>query len=95
MELFSFFNNTRIKGFIFTDISRDGLLLGININKVSEYLSFSKKPIIVGGGLASYEDIKILSDLKNRKLEGVIAGKSFYLGLIDILKGQEIMDDYA
>ena len=76
------FNKSNIRGFVFTDISRDGMLTGIDIKKISQYLSFSNKPFIVGGGLSNYDDLKNLANLNNPNLEGVIAGKSFYLGKI-------------
>ncbi len=89
------FNKTNIRGFVFTDISRDGMLTGIDINKISQYLSFSNKPFIVGGGLSNYKDLNNLANLKDPNLEGIIAGKSFYLGKIDIKKGQKILDQNA
>ena len=86
------YNNSKIKGFIFTDISRDGMLAGIDTDKVKRFLKLSKKPTIVGGGLSNDSDIKNLLNLNNPLLEGVIAGKSFYVGKIDIKAAQEILD---
>ena len=89
------FNNSNIRGFVFTDISRDGMLTGIDVKKISQYLSISNKPMIIGGGLSSYEDLKNLTKLNHPNLEGVIAGKSYYLGKINIKKGQQILDTHA
>lgn len=89
------YNQTDICGFVFTDISRDGMMNGIDIKKVSEHLSKSKKPIIVGGGLSNYDDLVNLSKLNTKILEGVIAGRSFYLGNIEIKIGQKILDNNA
>ena len=89
------FNKSNIRGFVFTDISRDGMLTGIDIKKISKYLSFSNKPFIVGGGLSNYKDLNNLANLNDPNLEGIIAGKSFYLGKIDIKKGQKILDKNA
>ena len=86
------YNNSKIKGFIFTDISRDGMLAGIDTDKVKRFLKLSKKPIIVGGGLSNDSDIKNLLNLNNPLLEGVIAGKSYYVGKIDIKAAKEILD---
>ena len=55
----------------------------------------SNKPFIVGGGLSSYNDLKNLAKLNNPNLEGIIAGKSFYLGKINIKKSQKILDKNA
>ena len=89
------FNSSNIRGFVFTDVSRDGMLTGIDFKKILQYLSISKKPIIVGGGLSSYIDLKNFAKLNHPNLEGVIAGKSYYLGKIDIKKGQQILDNNA
>jgi len=94
-EILFDFNNSNIRGFIFTDVSRDGMLTGIDIEKILKYLSISKKPIIVGGGLSSYKDLKDLINLQHPNLEGVIAGKSYYLGKINIKKGQQILNSNA
>ena len=47
--------------------------------------------MIVGGGLSNYNDLKKLKNLNNKNLEGVIAGKSFYSGVIKIKKSLEIL----
>ena len=94
-DIFVDFNNSNIRGFVFTDISRDGMLTGIDVEKISKYLSISNKPTIVGGGLSSYKDLENLTNLNHPNLEGVIAGKSYYLGKIDIKEGQQILDNNA
>ena len=90
-QIINKYNNTEIKGFVFTDVLRDGMLKGININKIKKCLEVSEKPIIVGGGLSNYEELEKLSSLKNPLLEGIIAGKSYYLGKIEINKAQKIL----
>ena len=91
-DIFNIYNNSKIKGFIFTDISRDGMMQGIDINLVRHNLSITEKPMIVGGGLSNYDDLNKLKNLKNKNLEGVIAGKSFYSGAIEINKGLQILN---
>ena len=90
-EIINIYNKSKIKGFILTDVSRDGMMQGININLVHQNLSISEKPMIVGGGLSNYNDLKKLKNLNNKNLEGVIAGKSFYSGVIKIKKSLEIL----
>ena len=90
-EILSDYNKSKIKGFVFTDISRDGTLKGIDTYKVNNYLKKSKKPFIVGGGLSDNNDLINLLSLNDPLLEGVICGKSFYLGKIDIKAAQQIL----
>ena len=91
-QILNNYNNSKIKGFIFTDVARDGMMKGINIDKVKRCLKLSKKPLIVGGGLSSNNDLLNLLSLKNHLLEGVIAGKSFYLGEIEIKSALKILN---
>ena len=68
------------------------MLKGINTSKVKNCLKVSKKPLIVGGGLSNNNDLINLLSLNEPLLEGVIAGKSFYLGTIEIKTAQKILD---
>ena len=77
-------NKGKTKGFIFTDISRDGMMKGLDTELIKKNLSGVKKNLIVGGGLSNYQDLKNLKKINNIYLEGVIAGKSFYSGAIEI-----------
>ena len=86
-NLISNYSDSSIRGFIFTDISRDGLLVsGLNINLIKDLFSKTNKNIIVGGSLSNYGDLENLKNVanKNKNLEGVIAGKSIYSGKIEI-----------
>ena len=60
-DVFEQFNETEIKGYILTDISRDGMLKGLNVDLINENLNLSKKNLIVGGGLSTYRDLEILN----------------------------------
>ena len=91
-QIISIYNNTEIKGFIFTDVTRDGMLEGIDTNKLKDCLKLSKKPLIVGGGLSNNNDLLNLLNLNNSLLEGVIAGKSFYSGKIKIKTALKLLD---
>ena len=92
-EIISFYNPSFIKGFIFTDISRDGMLKGIDLDLINNFINKTDKDIIVGGGLSNYDDIINLTKINSPNLEGVIAGKSFYSGNIKINKALEILNN--
>ena len=91
-DMFNIYNKSKIRGYIFTDISRDGMMQGIDIDLIRQNLSITEKPMIVGGGLTNYDDLNKLKNLNNKNLEGVIAGKSFYSGSIEIKKGLQILN---
>ena len=94
-EIFNKYNNTNIKGFVLTDVDRDGTLNGLNIDMIKTNLKLASKPLVVGGGLTSYNDLNNLKKILSENLEGIIAGKSFYVGNIDLKKAQDILNSNA
>ena len=89
------YESTDIKGFILTDIDRDGMLEGLNVDLIKENILKTNKNIIVGGGLSNYDDLVNLKKISSLNLEGVIAGKSFYSGNIEITKAIKILENDA
>ena len=69
-------------GIIYTDISRDGMLTGPNIEATKALVDSLTIPVIASGGVSSIEDIKKLSKIQN--LWGVIVGKALYSGTIKL-----------
>lgn len=67
-----------LKNLIYTDISRDGMLMGPNINSIREMLKAVKIPLIASGGISELEDIINLKRLEPDGLAGVIVGKALY-----------------
>ena len=94
-KLFETYDNTNVRGYILTDIEKDGMLTGLNQEMIEENLKLTKKKMIVGGGLKDNFDIEKLTKFKYNNLEGVIAGKSFYVGNIDLKKAQKTLDRNA
>ncbi len=93
------YEDSDIRGYIITDVSRDGTMEGLNLRALYMLLDLLKKRTIIGGGLSSYKDLKALrvntNSIEGRitNLEGVILGKAFYLGEIEIKKGNKILND--
>ncbi len=69
------------RAIIFTDISRDGMLQGPNVELLEELLDAVKVPVIISGGVTTLEDVKTLSGLP---VEGAIIGKALYTGAIGL-----------
>ena len=91
-DMFNNYNKSNIRGYILTDIENDGMLSGLNTEIIKENIKKTSKKLIVGGGLNSYEDLRSLTNIKKSNLEGVIIGKSFYVGNIELLKAQSILN---
>lgn len=71
---------------IFTDISRDGKLSGVNIEATLKMALESGLGIIASGGVASYEDIIKLREKTRQGIEGCIVGKAIYTGALELQK---------
>jgi phosphoribosylformimino-5-aminoimidazole carboxamide ribotide isomerase len=69
---------------IFTDISRDGELVGVNVEANRKMLESTRLRVIASGGVSTSDDVVRLHDLAHPRLEGVIIGKALYEGRIDL-----------
>jgi len=76
------FKNSNVEAIICTDISQDGTLGGVNVDFTVEMARVSKKNIIASGGVKDSDDIKKLEDTD--MVYGVIVGKAFYEGRVDL-----------
>ena len=73
-----------VKTIIFTDITRDGTLRGVNIKLIQEFLEIADVKVIIAGGVASLADIRKLTKLGGRRPAGVIIGKALYDGRVKL-----------
>ena len=96
-DMLTLYSSKNIKGFIVTDIDNDGMLNGLNIefiSKITDKIQSSDqkdKTIIIAGGLTNYDDLRNIKSMKLSNIEGIISGKSFYTGNIDLTKAQKIL----
>jgi phosphoribosylformimino-5-aminoimidazole carboxamide ribotide isomerase len=77
------FEDAGVAAIIFTDISRDGLLKGLNLDATIELAERISIPVIASGGLASIEDVRALLAPRAERLAGAIAGRALYDGRLD------------
>lgn len=73
-----------VKTIIYTDISRDGTLAGVNVEATAKLARESGVNIVASGGVKSIDDIKALKPYEKDGIEGVIVGKSIYMGTLDL-----------
>ncbi len=73
-----------VKTIIYTDISRDGMLNGVNVEATANLARLSGIKVIASGGVSSIEDIRVLKALEKDGIEGVIVGKAIYTGAVDL-----------
>ena len=77
------FEDAGVAAIIYTDIARDGMLKGLNLDATIALAEAISIPVIASGGLASIEDVKAMLAPRARKLEGAIAGRALYDGRLD------------
>jgi len=83
LEIAERFEDAGVAAIIFTDIARDGLLKGLNLDATIELAERISIPVIASGGFASIEDVKALLAPRAKKLAGAIAGRALYDGRLD------------
>ncbi|MDR2164175.1 MAG: 1-(5-phosphoribosyl)-5-[(5-phosphoribosylamino)methylideneamino]imidazole-4-carboxamide isomerase [Zoogloeaceae bacterium] len=79
---------------VYTDIGRDGMLTGINVEATRELADAISIPVIASGGLASLRDIEALCAAESSGIVGAIAGRAIYDGSLDFRKAQECADNF-
>ncbi|QFR33943.1 1-(5-phosphoribosyl)-5-[(5-phosphoribosylamino)methylideneamino]imidazole-4-carboxamide isomerase [Ancylobacter sp. TS-1] len=82
-ELARRFEDAGVAAIIYTDIARDGLLKGLNLDATIALADAVSIPVIASGGLASLDDVKALLEPRAAKLEGAITGRALYDGRLD------------
>jgi phosphoribosylformimino-5-aminoimidazole carboxamide ribotide isomerase len=83
IDLAKMFEFAGVSAIIYTDIERDGVLEGLNLEATAELARAVSIPVIASGGLASIEDIRKLLQPEYAMLEGAISGRALYDGRIN------------
>ena len=83
VELARLFEDYGIAAIIYTDVERDGMLQGLNLDATIVLADAVKIPVIASGGLASLDDVRRLLEPRARKLAGAVAGRALYDGRLD------------
>ena len=95
LEIAQRFEDAGVAAIIFTDIARDGLLRGLNLDATLALADRISIPVIASGGLASIEDVKAMLAPRAKKLAGAIAGRALYDGRLDPAEALALIRDAA
>ena len=93
VDLAKKFEDYGVEGVIYTDIGRDGMLTGINIEATVKLAQALSIPVIASGGLSGMADIEALCAVEREGVEGVICGRSIYTGALDFAAAQTRADE--
>jgi phosphoribosylformimino-5-aminoimidazole carboxamide ribotide isomerase len=95
VDLAKKFEDYGVEGVIYTDIGRDGMLSGINIEATVRLARAISIPVIASGGLSDMTDIERLCAVESEGVSGVICGRAIYTGALDFEAGQRRADELA
>lgn len=93
VDLAKKFEDYGVESIIYTDIGRDGMLTGINIEATVALAQALTIPVIASGGLAGLTDIEQLCAVESEGVEGVICGRAIYTGALDFAAAQDRADE--
>jgi len=94
LDLAKKFEDYGCESIIYTDIGRDGMLSGVNIEATVRLAQHVTIPVIASGGVTDLKDIDALCAVENEGVEGVILGRSIYEGTLDFAEAQTFADEY-
>ncbi len=83
VELARLFENGGVAAIVYTDVERDGMMQGLNLDATIALAESVSIPVIASGGFASIDDVRALIAPRAKKLEGAIAGRALYDGRLD------------
>jgi phosphoribosylformimino-5-aminoimidazole carboxamide ribotide isomerase len=86
------FERDGVEAIIYTDISRDGMMQGVNVEATVKLASEITTPVIASGGISSLDDIKALRAVADEGIMGAIIGRALYEGSIDLAEAHKLVD---
>ena len=95
IELAKKFEGYGVEAIIYTDIGRDGMLNGLNIEATEKLAEALSIPVIASGGVANLEDIRSLCSIAYSGVSGAITGRAIYEGTLDFKAAQELADELS
>ena len=92
-ELAKSFEQDGVSSIVYTDISRDGMMQGVNIDATVAMAKASGLPVIASGGVTNMDDIRALNAVADAGILGAITGRAIYEGELDLAEAQRYCDD--
>ncbi len=93
IDLAQQFAQAGVEAIIFTDIHRDGMMQGLNVESTVQLARAIPIPVIAAGGVTTIEDIKALCQVAHEGILGAITGRAIYEGTLDFRQAQQLADN--
>jgi len=93
LDLAQRFEDEGVEAIIYTDIGRDGMLTGVNVEATVKLAENIRIPVIASGGIRSLDDIRSLCEVAESGIMGAITGRAIYEGTLDFAEGQKLANE--
>jgi phosphoribosylformimino-5-aminoimidazole carboxamide ribotide isomerase len=91
-ELARRFESDGVSAIVYTDIARDGMMQGVNVEATVAMARASSIPVIASGGITNLDDIRALNAVASEGICGAITGRAIYEGTLDVAEAQRLCD---
>ena len=93
IDMAKHFEDDGVVSIVYTDIGRDGMMTGVNVESTVKLAQSVTIPIIASGGITNIEDIKSLCAVEDEGISGAITGRAIYEGTLDFAEAQKLSDE--
>ncbi|MGB2247556.1 MAG: 1-(5-phosphoribosyl)-5-[(5-phosphoribosylamino)methylideneamino]imidazole-4-carboxamide isomerase [Alcanivorax sediminis] len=93
IDLAKQFENDGVSAIVYTDISRDGMLQGVNVEATVRLAQSMSIPVIASGGITDLEDVRNLCEVADQGISGAITGRAIYENTLNFAEGQALSDE--
>ncbi|OQW74029.1 MAG: 1-(5-phosphoribosyl)-5-[(5-phosphoribosylamino)methylideneamino]imidazole-4-carboxamide isomerase [Proteobacteria bacterium ST_bin11] len=95
IDLAQKFEANGVAAIIYTDISRDGMMQGVNVEATAKLARSVHIPIIASGGITNLDDIRALGAVAHEGIMGAITGRAIYEGTLDFAEGEKLAESFG
>ncbi len=95
IDMAQHFEQDGVEAIVYTDISRDGMMNGVNVAATVKLAQSIHIPVIASGGITNLDDIRALCDAGEEGIIGAITGRAIYEGTLDFAEGQKLADELS
>ncbi len=93
IDMAKHFEQDGVEAIIYTDIGRDGMMSGVNVESTVKLAQAINIPVIASGGITNIDDVKALCAVADEGIAGAITGRAIYEGTLDFAAGQALADE--
>jgi phosphoribosylformimino-5-aminoimidazole carboxamide ribotide isomerase len=93
IDMAQHFQQDGVEAIVYTDIGRDGMMSGVNVESTVKLAQAITIPVIASGGITNMDDIRALCEVADEGIMGAITGRAIYEGTLDFAEGQALADE--